>query len=105
VTQAQLFEGAALADGLTTRAADAGQLPAHGGRGRRHARARQGFASTTTIGRFTTQESRQRIAERLEVAQASIRAAHAAGGPAHFTLVHGDPLSDPAALWRVWRAI
>jgi imidazolonepropionase-like amidohydrolase len=26
------------------------------------------------------------------------------GGPAHFTLVHGDPLSDPAALWRVWRA-
>ena len=27
------------------------------------------------------------------------------GGPAHFTLVHGDPLSDPAALWRVWRAL
>lgn len=25
------------------------------------------------------------------------------GGPAHFTLVHGDPLSDPSALWRVWR--
>lgn len=24
------------------------------------------------------------------------------GGPAHFSLVHGDPLSDPAALWRVW---
>jgi imidazolonepropionase-like amidohydrolase len=24
------------------------------------------------------------------------------GAPAHFVLVHGDPLSDPAALWRVW---
>ena len=26
-----------------------------------------------------------------------------AGGPADFLLVHGDPLSDPGALWRVWR--
>jgi len=25
------------------------------------------------------------------------------GGPADFILVHGDPLSDPAAMWRVWR--
>ncbi|MGZ3587631.1 MAG: amidohydrolase family protein [Candidatus Limnocylindrales bacterium] len=25
------------------------------------------------------------------------------GGPADFLLVHGDPLSDPSALWRVWR--
>jgi len=25
------------------------------------------------------------------------------GGPADFFLVHGDPLSDPKALWRVWR--
>ena len=25
------------------------------------------------------------------------------GGPADFFLVHGDPMSDPAALWRVWR--
>jgi imidazolonepropionase-like amidohydrolase len=25
------------------------------------------------------------------------------GGPADIVLVHGDPLSDPAALWRVWR--
>jgi imidazolonepropionase-like amidohydrolase len=24
------------------------------------------------------------------------------GGPAHFSLVHGDPLVDPSALWRVW---
>lgn len=24
------------------------------------------------------------------------------GGPAHFSLLHGDPLSDPAALWRIW---
>lgn len=24
------------------------------------------------------------------------------GGPADFFLVHGDPLSDPRALWRVW---
>jgi imidazolonepropionase-like amidohydrolase len=24
------------------------------------------------------------------------------GGPAHFSLVHGDPLSDPTALWRIW---
>lgn len=27
------------------------------------------------------------------------------GGPADFFLVHGDPLSDPAALWRVWRGV
>jgi imidazolonepropionase-like amidohydrolase len=27
----------------------------------------------------------------------------AEGGPADFFLVHGDPLSDPSALWRVWR--
>src|SRR3989442_13490796 len=25
------------------------------------------------------------------------------GGPADIFLVHGDPLSDPASLWRVWR--
>jgi imidazolonepropionase-like amidohydrolase len=25
------------------------------------------------------------------------------GGPADFVLVHGNPLSDPSALWRVWR--
>jgi imidazolonepropionase-like amidohydrolase len=25
------------------------------------------------------------------------------GGPGDLVLVHGDPLSDPAALWRVWR--
>jgi imidazolonepropionase-like amidohydrolase len=25
------------------------------------------------------------------------------GGPADFFLVHGDPVSDPSALWRVWR--
>jgi imidazolonepropionase-like amidohydrolase len=24
------------------------------------------------------------------------------GGPADFSLMHGDPLSDPTALWRVW---
>jgi len=27
----------------------------------------------------------------------------AEGGPADFFLVHGDPLTDPSALWRVWR--
>jgi imidazolonepropionase-like amidohydrolase len=26
------------------------------------------------------------------------------GGPADLVLVHGDPLSDPTALWRVWHA-
>jgi imidazolonepropionase-like amidohydrolase len=25
------------------------------------------------------------------------------GGPADFAMVHGDPLSDPSSLWRVWR--
>jgi imidazolonepropionase-like amidohydrolase len=25
------------------------------------------------------------------------------GGPADFFLVHGDPVSDPSAVWRVWR--
>jgi imidazolonepropionase-like amidohydrolase len=25
------------------------------------------------------------------------------GGPADFSLIHGDPLTDPTALWRVWR--
>jgi imidazolonepropionase-like amidohydrolase len=27
----------------------------------------------------------------------------AEGGPADFFLVHGDPTTDPTALWRVWR--
>jgi imidazolonepropionase-like amidohydrolase len=27
------------------------------------------------------------------------------GGPADFFLVHGDPTSDAAALWRVWRVV
>ncbi|HWF80029.1 MAG TPA: amidohydrolase family protein [Streptosporangiaceae bacterium] len=27
----------------------------------------------------------------------------AEGGPADFSLVHGDPLTDPTALWRIWR--
>jgi imidazolonepropionase-like amidohydrolase len=27
------------------------------------------------------------------------------GAPAAFTLVHGDPLSDPSALWRIWRIV
>jgi imidazolonepropionase-like amidohydrolase len=27
----------------------------------------------------------------------------AQGGPADFLLVHGDPLSEPRSLWRVWR--
>jgi imidazolonepropionase-like amidohydrolase len=26
-----------------------------------------------------------------------------ADGPADFSLVHGDPLNDPTALWRIWR--
>ncbi len=92
------------------------------------------FASTTSIERFAASEGRARIAERLETAQESIRNARRAGvaiaagsdfgggsvraghlawevqalvaaGPAHFTLVHGDPLTDPAALWRVWRVV
>jgi imidazolonepropionase-like amidohydrolase len=120
------------------------------------------FARTTTLPRFTGPESEQRVAERRERAQESVRlAARAgvliaagtdfgggstranqlaweveclvtvglepwqalaaatrnggallgepdagvirAGGPADFSLVHGDPLSEPAALWRVWR--
>jgi imidazolonepropionase-like amidohydrolase len=27
------------------------------------------------------------------------------GGPADFLLVHGDPLSDPSAMWRVWKVV
>jgi imidazolonepropionase-like amidohydrolase len=124
----------------------------------------QTFSSTTRIERFTATVGRQRTAERLEVAQESIRIARRAGvpiatgsdfgggsvraghlaweveslvqaglepwealgaatwrggdvlcdphagrltvgAPAHFTLVHGDPISDPAALWRVWRVV
>jgi imidazolonepropionase-like amidohydrolase len=121
----------------------------------------QGFATTTTVDRFTTGDGVKRTAELRETAEASIRAAHAAdvpiaagsdfgggsvraghlaweveclvdaglepwealgaatwrggdvlgdaragriavGDPAHFTVVHGDPLTEPAALWRVW---
>jgi imidazolonepropionase-like amidohydrolase len=124
----------------------------------------EGFATTTDQDRFASAEGRQRIAERRENAEHSIRLARAAGvaiaagsdfgggsvraghlaweveclvraglepwealgaatwrggdvlgdpyagrlvpgGPAHFTLVHGDPLSDPSALWRVWRVV
>jgi imidazolonepropionase-like amidohydrolase len=119
------------------------------------------FATTTTIDRFTTAESRRRIAARKEVAYASVAAAKRAGVtiatgsdfgggsvraghlawevellvaaglepfealasatrhggalygvdhagrievgmPADLVLVHGDPLSDARALWRVW---
>jgi imidazolonepropionase-like amidohydrolase len=38
--------------------------------------------------------------ELLGVAEAGVIAE---GGPADFFLVHGDPFSDPASLWRVWR--
>jgi imidazolonepropionase-like amidohydrolase len=121
----------------------------------------QGFATTTHLDRFTSADSVKRTAELRETAEASIRAAHAAGvaiaagsdfgggsvraghlaweveclvaaglepwealgaatwrggdvigdaragriavgDPAHFSLVHGDPLSEPAALWRIW---
>ena len=30
------------------------------------------------------------------------RAGSRVGDPADFTVVHGDPLTEPAALWRVW---
>ena len=119
------------------------------------------FATTTTIDRFATAESRQRIATRKEGAYASVAAAKRAGVtiatgsdfgggsvraghlawevellvdaglepyealaaatrhggalygvdhagrieegmPADLVLVHGDPLSDARALWRVW---
>lgn len=119
------------------------------------------FARTTRIERFASPAGRAAIAERLERAEASVRAARAAGvavctgtdfgggsaranqlaweveslvavgfepwealgaatwrggellgeptagvitegGPADFVLVHGDPTSDPSALWRVW---
>lgn len=124
----------------------------------------QGFATTTTLDRFTSADGLKRVAERTAQAEHSIRLAHAAGvtiaagsdfgggsvraghlaweieclvraglepwealaaatwrggdvlgdpqagrlavgGPAHFTLVHGDPYSDPSALWRVWRVV
>ena len=119
------------------------------------------FARTTTIDRFTTPESAERIAKRKEGAYASVAAAKRAGVriatgsdfgggsvraghlawevellvaagltprealvaatraggellgeanagrigvgmPADLVLVHGDPLSDARALWRVW---
>jgi len=48
------------------------------------------FARTTTLERFVTAEGRARGAKRKP------------GMPADLVLVHGDPLSDPRALWRVW---
>ena len=119
------------------------------------------FARTTAIERFTTEDSRQRVAKRKEGAYASVAAAKRAGVriatgsdfgggsvraghlawevellvgagltprealvaatraggellghehagriepgmPADLVLVHGDPLSDARALWRVW---
>ena len=122
----------------------------------------QGFSTTTTLPRFAQPERRVRLAERFDVAMASVGLAHRTGvriaagtdfgggslranqlawevdslaraglepwealgaatwrggellgntaagtlvegGPADFFLVHGDPLTEPAALWRVWR--
>jgi len=122
------------------------------------------FGSTTTIERFTGEESTAKIEGRLEAARDSARNAHAAGvkvatgsdfgggslraghlawevealveaglepwealaaatwrggellgepragvlrmgGPSDCFLVHGDPLSDPGALWRVWAVL
>lgn len=119
------------------------------------------FARTTRLDRFASPSGRAAISERLERAEASLRAARTAGvavctgtdfgggsaranqlaweveslvaagfepwealgaatwrggellgeptagvivegGPADFVLVHGDPTSDPTALWRVW---
>jgi imidazolonepropionase-like amidohydrolase len=119
------------------------------------------FRRTTDMSRFNSATSVRRIRDRLEAAEASVRAARAAGvrvaagtdfgggslragqlaweveslvragmepwealgaatwrggqllgeadagsiregGPADFMLVHGDPLSDPSTLWRVW---
>jgi imidazolonepropionase-like amidohydrolase len=124
----------------------------------------QTFARTTTMPRFAGADGRRAIAARLERAEASIRAARAAGvaiaagtdfgggsgranhlawevealvaagmepwealgaatwrggellgepdagviregGPADIVLVHGDPTTDPTALWRVWRVV
>jgi imidazolonepropionase-like amidohydrolase len=121
----------------------------------------QTFSRTTHLDRFAAPEGVQRIAERRERAEHSVRLANEAGvalaagsdfgggslranqlaweveamaaagiethialaaatwrggeligvpeagrlrvgGPAHFSLVHGDPLSDPSALWRIW---
>jgi imidazolonepropionase-like amidohydrolase len=120
------------------------------------------FAATTVLPRFVEPAARARLATRREQAEASVRAARAAGvpiaagtdfgggsaranqlawevealvaaglepwealgaatwrggdllgepdagriregGPADLVLVHGDPLSDPGALWRTWR--
>lgn len=124
----------------------------------------QTFARTTTIPRFAGADGRRSTAARLERAEASLRAARAAGvaiaagtdfgggsgranhlawevealvaagmepwealgaatwrggdllgeadagriregGPADLVLVHGDPTTDPTALWRVWRVV
>lgn len=122
------------------------------------------FGTTTTLERFTGDESRARIEGRLEAARTSVAHARAAGvkiaagsdfgggslraghlaweveslveaglepwealaaatwrggellgepragvlrvgGPSDCFLVHGDPLSDPSALWRVWAVL
>ena len=28
---------------------------------------------------------------------------HPGHGPVGFSLIHGDPLTDPTVMWRVWR--
>lgn len=121
----------------------------------------ESFAATTNIDRFKTEEGRDRLRRRKEMAYQSVRLADDAGvriaagtdfgggslranqmpweiecmvaagvqpwkalaaatrtggellrepdagrltpgGPADFFLVHGNPLDDPSALWRVW---
>jgi imidazolonepropionase-like amidohydrolase len=121
-----------------------------------------GFATTTSIERFTGEDGRKALAARRETAYESLRLAVAAGvrtaagtdfgggslranqmaweveclvaaglepwqalaaatwrggellrepsagrlavgGPADFFLVHGNPLDEPSALWRVWK--
>ena len=61
------------------------------------------MAESLSSTRRTLESARLRDVRNWELLEEPEAGRIVEGGPADFFLVHGDPLTDPTALWRVWR--